>query len=606
MRAQAMGKSTERATKETSRHSHASPFFKSGESRGAFFQPKLQVGATGDPYEHEADAVADRIMRMPEPEVQRSCAACAAGGSPCPKCEEEEQGLPTIHRKAQSPSDAGMSVPDEFLSTLGPGLPLDRATRNFMEPRFGQSFGRVRVHTGTQAGRLAQGINASAFTIGSHVVFDEGQFAPDSTRGQQLLAHELTHTVQQSGARADISSLRRKVDSPGIGLGIEKRVNRTSVMRQPNPGGETSTTGTTPPASTASPAASNPASCSGAANIPCKQSCCTGNQPATVAGDLARAIGYVDAAIAAVSASPMASNTASALDWYFRSSAPKTAAEVRRRLVCIKSCLADTQSNSRFGCDPDDYSDLAYVRVGSIPICQQAITPICVTNMHFGETDRVRAETIIHECAHRVGMSLGSPTSVPDIYSWSTHFRNLDTNQALQNSDSFARFAGVITGGFRLSVVPLIGVTGGAAFPGSSGLSPTWQARLYIGVEFEHPVLSVFNPTLGIGFSAIGTPAAPVGGIAPTPSLLFSLVPGIRIANPRPSAAGGPYVSLFGGPALIVGAGKLGLGAEAGVSLGYRWRWLDVSVGTGLVYDPTRAPGGQNLVPLTGGLTLAL
>ena len=88
-------------------------------------QAKLRVSTPGDPYEREADEVSDRVMRMSGPLVQRTCAACAAGAAPCPKCEEEEEVRkepPGIHRKAHHDQTdrAESSVPDEFLSTLVP------------------------------------------------------------------------------------------------------------------------------------------------------------------------------------------------------------------------------------------------------------------------------------------------------------------------------------------------------------------------------------------------------------------------------------------------------------------------------------------------------
>ena len=75
--------------------------------------------------------------------------------------------------------------------------PLDPATRALMEPLFGHDFSRVRVHTDTKAAESAQAVNALAYTVGRDVVFGAGQYAPETTQGKMLLAHELTHTVQQ-------------------------------------------------------------------------------------------------------------------------------------------------------------------------------------------------------------------------------------------------------------------------------------------------------------------------------------------------------------------------------------------------------------------------
>lgn len=81
-----------------------------------------------------------------------------------------------------------------------PGQPLDAATRGFMEPRLGQDFSAVRVHTGARAAESARSVNARAYTVGRDVVFGEGQFAPETDVGKRLIAHELVHTVQQRGA----------------------------------------------------------------------------------------------------------------------------------------------------------------------------------------------------------------------------------------------------------------------------------------------------------------------------------------------------------------------------------------------------------------------
>jgi len=150
-------------------------------------------------------------MRMSEPLVQRTCAACAAGAAPCPKCEEEEEEEvrkepPGIHRKAHHDQTdrAESSVPDEFLSNLGFGQPLDQATRAYMEPRFGRSFDQVRVHTDSRAAQSAQQIGALAYTFGTHIAFGPGTYAPHGSSGKQLIAHELTHTLQQSGSTRQI------------------------------------------------------------------------------------------------------------------------------------------------------------------------------------------------------------------------------------------------------------------------------------------------------------------------------------------------------------------------------------------------------------------
>jgi hypothetical protein len=98
-----------------------------------------------------------------------------------------------------------------------PGQPLDAATREFMEPRFGHDLSHVRVHTDARAADSAQLIDARAYTVGNDLVFGAGQYAPGSTTGKELLAHELVHAKQQtdSGART-IARQHTKASDPTI------------------------------------------------------------------------------------------------------------------------------------------------------------------------------------------------------------------------------------------------------------------------------------------------------------------------------------------------------------------------------------------------------
>lgn len=98
-----------------------------------------------------------------------------------------------------SASHAGpATVPPIVQEVLhSPGQPLDPATRAYMEPRFGHDFSRVRVHTDARAAESARTVNALAYTVVPNIVFNKGEYAPQTTAGKELLAHELTHVVQQ-------------------------------------------------------------------------------------------------------------------------------------------------------------------------------------------------------------------------------------------------------------------------------------------------------------------------------------------------------------------------------------------------------------------------
>jgi len=187
---------------------------------GLALQPKLAVGRADDDLEREADRVADRVMRAPDPgaqaaepraapasaRLQRACAACEA--------EDAEAGEGLLQREADGAEAGGRAAPPIVHETLGSaGEPLDPVARAFMEPRFGRDFSGVRVHTDARASASARAVDALAYTVGEHVVFGAGRYAPATPEGQRLLAHELAHTVQQGalGAPAVVARQDRRV-----------------------------------------------------------------------------------------------------------------------------------------------------------------------------------------------------------------------------------------------------------------------------------------------------------------------------------------------------------------------------------------------------------
>jgi len=154
--------------------------------RGPKIQPKLVVGSPNDVFEQEADHVADQVMRMPESPVGE-----------LPKEEKEKLVSP----KADEGGVASLSgeLADRIQALEGRGAPLGEGERAFFEPRFDADFSQVRVHTGSAAEETARALNAQAFTLGSDVVFGAGRYAPGTEEGMRLMAHELTHVVQQGG-----------------------------------------------------------------------------------------------------------------------------------------------------------------------------------------------------------------------------------------------------------------------------------------------------------------------------------------------------------------------------------------------------------------------
>lgn len=187
---------------------------------GLMLQTKLTVNQPGDMYEQEADRVADQVMRMPEPgrvaasaaagstlNLQRKC-SCESSGTKCAACAEEQESL--LQRSASDPAAVESAPPIVFDALGSPGQPLDWATRSFFEPRFGYDFGNVRVHTDGTAAASARAINALAYTARENVVFATGQYAPHSPSGARLIAHELTHVVQQRSGSDRGAQIRRQ------------------------------------------------------------------------------------------------------------------------------------------------------------------------------------------------------------------------------------------------------------------------------------------------------------------------------------------------------------------------------------------------------------
>jgi len=156
-------------------------------------QFKLSIGAPDDPLEHEADAMADSIMRMPEQHfIQRKCSHCE---------EENLQRKPVasfIQRKESSAAIASDTISKQVNGSRGNGSSMDSSTQSFMQSRFGSDFSDVKIHTGGEATQMNRDLNAKAFTVGNDIYFNEGQYSPNSGEGKYLLTHELTHVVQQN------------------------------------------------------------------------------------------------------------------------------------------------------------------------------------------------------------------------------------------------------------------------------------------------------------------------------------------------------------------------------------------------------------------------
>ena len=169
-------------------------------------QAKLTVNNPHDAFEQEADRVADQVMRMPEPAAHVSTQTSALVQRRC-ECAMELQ-------RSEGPAAAAPHVDSTtehaIASLSGRGQALPPAVRAFMEPRFNADFSAVRLHSDAHAQQLARSVSAQAFTVGSNIVFGAGHLAPETDHGRRLLAHELTHVLQQGAPQ----TLRRAPAQP--------------------------------------------------------------------------------------------------------------------------------------------------------------------------------------------------------------------------------------------------------------------------------------------------------------------------------------------------------------------------------------------------------
>jgi hypothetical protein len=158
---------------------------------GFIIQPKLVVGRAGDKYEQEADRVAQQIMHTAAPPIQRQIAPLGADA-------EKAQAKMFVRGLGNGEGfETGNGTERKINQQRSNGSPLPGEVRAFMEPRFGADFSQVRVHTNRETDQLNRSLSARAFTTGQHIFFKRGEYNPGTHNGQVLLAHELTHVVQQ-------------------------------------------------------------------------------------------------------------------------------------------------------------------------------------------------------------------------------------------------------------------------------------------------------------------------------------------------------------------------------------------------------------------------
>jgi hypothetical protein len=176
----------------------------------AKIQAKLAVNTPGDVFEQEADRIADQVLAAPTQSAVR--------GLP-----------PRIQRFAGQATRHVYASPDSVDRVLASsGSPLEPALQQDMEQRFGHDFSHVRVHSGQAAEQSTREVNAHAFTVGNDIVFGKDRFAPGTHEGRRLLAHELTHVVQQSDTDGSIIDQRKEIGGMSLVRPMNQAVQKAS------------------------------------------------------------------------------------------------------------------------------------------------------------------------------------------------------------------------------------------------------------------------------------------------------------------------------------------------------------------------------------------
>ncbi len=357
--------------------------------RSGVIQAKLAISHPGDPYEQEADRVADQVLRMPEPAASERVTAPASGEEPriqrmCAGCEEEEEEAMAVQAKTAPghTPDVAPGAEAQVNALQGGGQPLPPSIRAFFEPRFGRDFSQVRIHTDSRAAESARAVNALGYTLNRNVVFGAGQYAPETVTGQQLLAHELTHVVQQT-------------ERPSSG-DVQTSV---SLQRQQ------------------APAAAGPQSWAS----------CPSDEISDLNEELSEAVNWVQGAIDDLQASDRPARTNGALARYLTSDSAHISSTILPNLQAI---LADLNLGAtNFRCQTEQQC-LAAFPGGAVAYSGNPIT-LCPEYFDEGRLDRIT--TLIHESGHNAGLA-------GNVVEWQWPFPGLSVTRRLGNTESYAAF----------------------------------------------------------------------------------------------------------------------------------------------------------------------
>lgn len=320
--------------------------------------------------------------------------------------EEEEEERIRPKGKAGTAPQIVPGVAHDIHHFKGIGQALPASERAFFEPRFGKDFSSVRVHTDDCAARTAQSINARAFTLGNNVVFGQNQYEPTSRQGRHLLAHELTHVVQQTGAATYRALNARKITPV-----------RQSIQRKVSP-----------------------RLCRQSRLV--KQTKCD-----LIDSDNFLAMYYIAQAMAGLRASKYSTRVKKALKCYFNIANYQHKKTLLKNLQLIQAWLSIYKTMFLYekgypvGCKTKPSGKpVAYARPGTWSkgrIIAYGPIGICPIYFKLGQPRRVR--TLIHEQAHVVGFTPRS--GAKELRVGSKRRKRLPPAKLLKSADGYAHFA---------------------------------------------------------------------------------------------------------------------------------------------------------------------
>ena len=525
-------------------------------------QPKLKVSEPHDKFEREADRMADEVMRVPDSRVGGTGSSKKKGSAPlshlsansssvqrmCSECDEELRRQTGTVSHVQTKRDPTKTpqierVVESQVSELnGGGEPLPHSVRTFFEPRFGCDLSAVRVHVGQSAAQAAHALGARAFTVGNNIAFESGQYSPGSTSGKKLIAHELTHVVQQ-GATPSTTSNKSK-STPTL-----QRFSEPDCKKV------------------------------------CKQEC------SVLAEDFKRAKTFIDRAIAEMSKKDLSGQTRTALRWLFYLENDSKNTHILNILKVMREALVRNDKNTDVKCEPDCETDFVATPQQITPgVLQQCTAEIpCTIHLcppHFDLGPSERAISLLHEAGHLAGLSGETYVSEAD-------FRFLSQESALVNAEHFAMFIRALNGTLKSDLRISIGAFGGR--PVSKGTGD-WFISGMFDLTLNRPVWGIFNPTLRVSLTGYGTPGSGRDERLEDPNnktAVLSLLAGARFGQSRGPGAGFVDVLVGGGRAFGPDESKFVFTASA--NLGYRWHRTEFAIGAQYIRDTTAAKGYEDV-----------